>query len=127
MPEAMEGCHNGRALPAELLTRVTWLVAEEGDLDQLDQIAEATTGLLIAVNNQRRAIRTARPPAPLAPAATPVEWLSAKEVAALLHRHESTIRHLPPDAIPGRRQLKKGGKVAWNKQIVLNWLAEGYR
>lgn len=50
------------------------------------------------------------------------EWLDAKQVAALLHRCESTIRHLPPDAIPGRQQHAKGYKVRWNKQRVLDWL-----
>jgi hypothetical protein len=103
-----------------MLARVTRLVGHEDDPERLDRLTDAATQLLACLNAQRKALRAVRPP----PVVEPPVWLSAAEVAALLHRSESTIRHMAPDAIPGRRQQGKGYKVEWNKQIVLAWLAE---
>jgi len=87
----------------------------------LEQLQEAALDFISRTVVQQRFLRRVAPPS--LPAG-PIEWIDAKELAALLHRSESTVRHLPPDAIPGRRQAKKGYRVEWNKQIVLNWLAE---
>jgi len=112
--------HPPRLLGERMLARVTRLVGHEDDPEQLDRLTDAATQLLLKLNAQRKALRATRPP----PVGGPIEWLSAKEVATLLHRSESTIRHMAPDSIPGRRQHGKGYKVEWNKEIVLAWLAE---
>jgi len=88
----------------------------------LEQLQEAALDFISRTVVQQRFLRRMTPPA--AGPVTPIEWIDAKELAVLLHRSESTVRHLPPDAIPGRRQAKKGYRVAWNKQVVLSWLAE---
>jgi len=87
----------------------------------LEGLQDAALAFLGRLSIQQKFLRQVRPSSP---ASGPVEWIDAKGVAALMHRSESTIRHLPPDAIPGRRQQAKGCKVLWNKQIVMNWLAE---
>jgi hypothetical protein len=122
MPGIEEG--NGqppRLLAERMLARVASLILHEDDPDRLDRLAEGATTVLQHVNAQRRRVRAAPP---IAAPSAPIEWLNAREVAALIHRSESHVRHLPPHAIPGRRQHARGFKVEWNKAIVLGWLAD---
>jgi hypothetical protein len=123
----MPGIEEGNGQPPDLLlaermlARVASLILHEDDPERLDRVAEGATKVLQSVNAQRRRVRAAQP---VAPPTAPIEWLTAKELAALLHRSESHVRHLPPDAIPGRRQQARGCKVEWNKAKVLTFLAE---
>jgi hypothetical protein len=88
----------------------------------LEDLQEAAVIFLSRIVLQQKFLRhTARPT--VIPNGGPVEWLDAKQVGELYHRSESWVRHMPADAIPGRRQHVKGGKVLWNKQILLNHLA----
>src|SRR5262244_1610923 len=87
----------------------------------LEQLQEAALDFVSRTIVQQRFLRRMAPPAePLAP----IEWIDAKALAALLHRSESTVRHMPPDKIPGRRQDRPGCKVEWNKAVVLQHLAQ---
>jgi hypothetical protein len=52
----------------------------------------------------------------------PDEWLNIHQLAALIGRSISWIRHQPPDAIPGRRQAHSGAHILWSKRAVLRWL-----
>src|SRR5215467_16193640 len=87
----------------------------------LEELQEAALDFATRAVVQQRFLRRMAPaPVP----AGPIEWLDAKALAALLHRSESTIRHMPRDKIPGRRQDRPGCKVEWNKEVVLRHLAK---
>ena|SRR5215468_4873165 len=113
---------NGSDRPQQLVLALRhFRVDQVDDPVVLEGLQEAALDLLSRIVVQERFLRRMTPP----PEPTgPVEWLDAKQVAALLHRSESTVRHMPPDKIPGRRQQAKGFRVQWNKQVLLNYLAE---
>jgi len=50
-------------------------------------------------------------------------WLDIRELARLMRCSVSTIEHLPPDAIPGRRQVRRGSRVRWRERDVRAWMA----
>jgi len=52
----------------------------------------------------------------------PDDYIGIHELARLIHRSVSWIRHQPPDAIPGRRQHCEGGRVEWSRRAVRRWI-----
>jgi len=52
----------------------------------------------------------------------PDDYIDIHELARMIHRSLSWIRHQPPDAIPGRRQHCEGGRVEWNRHRVQDWI-----
>jgi hypothetical protein len=110
---------NGWAVSRTLriLERIATEVDAETDLEALDGVSDAAAELQLRTTRRRRTLRTERP----LDDDGADEWIGVSELAQLIHRSVSTIRHLPPDAIPGRRQLVPGGKVEWNARIVRAW------
>jgi hypothetical protein len=51
----------------------------------------------------------------------PDDWLDVHQVAALIHRSVSWIRH--HRGLPGRRQERPGGRVVWSRRALEAWLA----
>jgi hypothetical protein len=52
------------------------------------------------------------------------ERVTIDDLVRLTGRSRSWIEH-HRDAIPGRCQTRRGGKVRWRKGVVLRWLAAG--
>jgi len=121
MLSADGGEGNGRPISraVKTLQRVTADVADETNLDALEDVSAAALELQLTTSARRRALLAARP----ADDEGPDEWLDIKALAKLINLSVSTIRHRPPDWIPGRRQHVTGGKVEWSKRKVEHWLA----
>ena len=103
----------------KMLQRVTAEMADETNLDALDDVTSAALQLQLTTTERRRTLLAARP----ATDDGPDEWLDIRALSALINLSVSTIRHYPPDFIPGRRQHVSGGKVEWSKRRVQQWLA----
>jgi hypothetical protein len=86
------------------------------DPDQLFLLIEATADVQTQATQRLRTLHATAPES-----LEPDEYIRIKEVAELIHRSVSHIRHKPPDYIPGRRQECPGGRVEWSKRAVLNF------
>jgi len=106
---------NGRK-PGALLRRAThgiedWTdrTAVIGVIDEAADLQQRATRRLRILDRQVQAPES------------PDEYIGIKEVADLIKRSVSWIRHQPPEAIPGRRQLCEGGRVDWSRRAVLRF------
>lgn len=125
-PSAMNegGVENGTdpATPAQMALRrrfddtITWIDGVT-DPDWLDAVLASELSIVAHMATRARTLR-----ANGTPAESPDAWLSIDEVARLIRRSVSWIRHQPADAIPGRRQHMAGGKVTYSRNAVLAWL-----
>jgi hypothetical protein len=116
-----------RASDAGLSTARLLRAIRADDLATLDAraLAEALDYLQGVVAFGTRRLATLATTATAAPAEPPPdEPIDIKAVARLTGRSVSWIEH-HPDAIPGRRQARRGGRKRWVKAEVLRWVRSG--
>lgn len=120
-PSAMQGDAgdggNGRKPGALLRRAATFGLEDWSDPDAVLGVLVGTTDM------QTRAIKRflqlrAMPQEP----EPPDDYIDIHELARLIHRSVSWIRHQPPEAIPGRRQHCEGGRVEWSRRAVRRWI-----
>jgi hypothetical protein len=107
---------NGRKAGA-LLRRAILGLEHWTDPDAVLAVIGAATNLQTRAISRLRELRVM--PAGPEP---PDEYIGIHELARLINRSISWIRHQPPDAIPGRRQHCEGGRVEWSRRAVQRWI-----
>jgi|SRR5215468_7461918 len=117
--DAGDGDRSSRA--AKLASRLVEHVKGEHNPERLDQTIEVLNVALVTAYRRSRQLYVEL----LAAHNGPDEQIDIHQLARLINRSVSTIRHWTPEElerVPGRRQDKKGGKITWSRRKVLAWL-----